>query len=107
MKEKDIWNATLRCPTCSKPMRKATGLLGMTRVRMWKCACGDGVVHPEDAENALAANKLKFGVRLKIGELNKAPYVRFSKDFSEFLHKGSEAVASIVSPDEIRLKIVK
>jgi hypothetical protein len=107
VKEKDIWDATLRCPTCGKPMRKSVGKLGGTSVRMWKCSCGDGAVHPEDAEKALTANKLRLGVRLKIGELNKAPYVRFSKDFSDLLHKGSEAVASMVSPDEIRLKIVK
>lgn len=95
------------CPSCGKKMQPTTLTLSGRKLRGWKSECGEEIIHPQDAQQALAANKLKLGVKLKIGELNKAPYLRFTKDFSELLRKGSEAIASQISPDEIRLKIVR
>ena len=87
-------------------MRKSAAFLAGQRVRAWKCgSCGEEIAHPLDAQAALSLNKLKCGVGLKVGELNKAPYVRFTKDFSVVLRKGAHAVATLLSPTEIRIKL--
>jgi hypothetical protein len=95
------------CPTCGKKMQPTTTTLAGQKVRAWKSECGEEIIHPQDAQKALTANKLKLGIKLRIGELNKAPYVRFTKDFSELLRKGGEAIVSQVSPNEIRIKIAE
>ncbi len=96
------------CPSCGGPMRKTTFKLVGHSLRGWKCPKdGQELIHPADAQKALAANKLKYGVKLRIGVLNKAPYVRFTKEFSTLLRKGGRAIAAITAPNEIRLKIVK
>lgn len=108
-KKKEFFDASFSCPSCGRQLTKrGSTLLAGIKCRTFECVhCGDGIVHPEDAQRALDANKLRAGIRLKVGELNRAPYVRFTKEFSAVLHKGAQAIASLVSPDEIRLKIVR
>lgn len=107
-KKGDVWEGMPECFHCGTLMSKRTIVeIGGQKCRAWQCPKdGEEIVHPGDAQDALAANKLKHGVKLKVGELNKAPYVRFTKEFSKLLHKGGEVIATMVSPNEFKLKIV-
>jgi hypothetical protein len=88
-------------------MKEKTLTLGDIRVRAWRCPKDkEETIHPEDAQKALLLNKLKKkGVKVKIGILNKAPYLRFPKEFNKILKKGDEVVVRVVSGDLIELEI--
>jgi hypothetical protein len=93
------------CYKCGSPMNKVTIKLGEISVRAWRCKKdGEEVIHPEDAQKALLLNKLKKeGIKLKIGILNKAPYLRFPKEFKELIKKGDEVTVKVISGNLIEL----
>ena len=97
----------LSCFKCGSPMNDSTIKLGDVNVRSWRCSkCGEEVLHPEDAQKALFINKLKKrGITLKVGILNKAPYIRFPKAFLDILNKGDEVEIKVSSKNEIRIII--
>jgi hypothetical protein len=73
--------------------------LGGIHVRSWRCPKdGEEILHPEDAEFALTINKLRrHGIKVKVGILNKAPYIRFPKEFNTLLQKGDEVTVKVTS----------
>lgn len=77
-------------------------------VRSWRCPKdGEEILHPEEAELALTINKLKRrGITVKIGILNKAPYIRFPKEFNILLHKGDEIVVKMISAKTMEMSVV-
>ncbi|MEW6070422.1 MAG: hypothetical protein AB1485_07385 [Candidatus Thermoplasmatota archaeon] len=94
------------CIKCKKPMKQIEVKIGEVSARGWKCAeCKEELIHPLDAEEALLLAKLRKGIKLKVGILNKAPYVRFPKEFGKLLRKGQ--IISVVgkAPDQLLIKI--
>jgi hypothetical protein len=94
-----------RCGTSMKP--KSIRLGGMS-VRAWRCPKdGEEILHPDDAEIALMLNKLRrHGVKVSIGILNKAPYIRFPKEFNLLFHKGDEIVVKMISAKTMEMSVV-
>ena len=97
----------LKCYKCGNLMKASTTKLCDFTVRSWRChKCGEEVLHPEDAQKALFINKMKKrGVKLKVGMLNKAPYIRFPKAFLDLLQKGDQVEIKVISNNEMRIKI--
>jgi hypothetical protein len=97
----------LRCFQCGTSMKPSSMILGEISVRSWLCPkCGEEVLHPDDAQKALFINKMKKrGVKLKVGILNKAPYIRFPKAFLALLQKGDQVEIKVISSNEMRIKI--
>jgi ribosomal protein L37AE/L43A len=96
------------CIKCKKVMKQTKIRLGETKVRAWRCSkCGEELIHPLDAEEALLLAKLKKGVKLKVGVLNKAPYIRFPKEFSKLLRKGEIISVAAKAPNQLSVKINK
>jgi len=95
------------CFRCGTSMRPNSIRLGGIPVRTWRCPKdNEEILHPEDAEYALTMNKLRRkGVKVKIGILNKAPYIRFPKEFNRLLQKGDEVFVKVVSAKQIELRI--
>lgn len=95
------------CYKCGSEMKAKTIKLGDIQVRAWSCPKDEEeIIHPEDAQKALLLNKLKKkGVKVKVGILNKAPYLRFPKEFNNIIKKGDEVIVRVVSGDIIELVI--
>ncbi|GEM_PF-6749717 len=53
------------------------------------------------------AGKLKRGVRLEIGEKDGLPCIYFPEEFNEVLPVNADAIATMPTTKEIRLKIVR
>lgn len=101
-----ISEATPACIRCGLLMRAGSITLQGIRVKSWRCPKdGEELIEPQGAERALVLNKLRRGIEVKVGELNGAPYVRFTKEFEGFVHKGDTASIVLAAPDEIRLKL--
>ncbi len=96
------------CFRCGTSMKPRTVLLGKMSVRAWRCPKdGEEILHPEEAELALTLNKYHLqGVKIKIGTLNKAPYIRFPKLFGIILKKGDEVVVKVVSAKTLAIEII-
>ena len=61
----------------------------------WKCKkCGEVILEPEAAQKALLLNKLKHGVKVKIGQLGKSLIMRFPSELAQLigLKKGSQII---------------
>jgi hypothetical protein len=95
------------CFRCGSLMRPKTLRLGDIEVRAWRCSKDkEEIIHPEDAQKALLLNKLKKqGVKVRIGILNEAPYLRFPKEFRDIVKKGDEVLVRVVSGKVIELVI--
>jgi hypothetical protein len=98
---------TQHCFRCGSTMKPRSIKLGDVSVRSWRCPKdGEEILHPKDAQKALFLNKLKKrGVKVKIGILNKAPYLRFPKAFLDILKKGDEVIIKVVEGKKIQLEI--
>jgi hypothetical protein len=97
------------CFRCGTSMKPRAIRLGGISVRAWRCPKdGEEILHPDDAELALTLNKLRRqGVKVKIGILNKAPYIRFPKEFGRILVKGDEVIVKVVSAKAFTIDIVR
>ena len=97
------------CFRCGNSMKPKSIRLGGISVRAWRCPKdGEVILHPDDAELALMLNKLRRqGVKVKIGTLNKAPYIRFPKEFSRILVKGDEVVVKVISAKAFTLDVIR
>lgn len=106
MRRRNIEKALPGCIHCQSEMAITSITIGDIEARAWKCVkCGEEIIHPEDAQLALIQSKLKKGIKVKVGLLNKAPYVRFPKEFGSLVHKGDEVSIFLEGPDEIKLKV--
>jgi hypothetical protein len=87
------------CFRCGTSMKPKSLRLGGIQVRTWRCPKdGEEILHPEDAEFALTINKLRrHGIKVKVGMLNKAPYIRFPKAFNILFQKGDEVTVKVSS----------
>ena len=95
-----------KCIHCQIGMTQSVIKLGTIDALAWRCPqCSEEIINPEDAEQALLEAKLRKGITVKVGTLNKAPYVRFPKAFESVIHKGDEVAIILDGPDEIRLKV--
>ena len=95
-----------KCIHCQINMDTIEIMLGEVQARAWRCPkCGEEIIHPEDAQRALLEAKLRKGIKVKVGMLNQAPYVRFPKAFETVIHKGDEVSIILEGPDEIKLKV--
>ncbi len=90
-------------------MRPKAIRLGGISVRAWRCPKdGEEIVHPDDAEFALTLNKLRRrGIKVKIGMMNKAPYIRFPKEFNILVQKGDEVLVKVSSGNAFILEITR
>ena len=97
------------CFRCGTSMKPRMVLLGKMSIRAWRCPKdGEEILHPEEAELALTLNKYHLqGVKLKIGMLNKAPYIRFPKKFGMILKKGDEVIVKVISAKAFKIDIVR
>jgi hypothetical protein len=96
------------CFRCGNTMKPKSIRLGGISVRAWKCPKdGEVILHPNEAELALTINKYHLqGVKLKIGMLNKAPYIRFPKKFGLIIKKGEEVIVKVVDAKTISIEFV-
>jgi hypothetical protein len=95
------------CFRCGTSMKPSSVRIAGIPVRSWRCPKdGEEILHPEDADLALTIGKLRRqGIKVRIGILNKAPYIRFPKEFSKLLHKGDEILVKVVSAKSIVINI--
>lgn len=103
---RDLWDAQHKCDVCNKIMKKDKAMLAGIQVRSWKClSCNNTVLHPEDAQRALFLNKLKRGVKVKVGKLGESLIFRFPKEIADFyeIKKGEDLI--IKANDENKLEI--
>ena len=106
--KKDLEEGKPTCIKCKKAMEPVQIKLGTINARAWKRSkCGEEILHPLDTEKALLMAKLKKGIKLKVGILNKAPYVRFPKEFHKLLHKGETVSLSAKAPGNFFMRIEK
>jgi ribosomal protein L37AE/L43A len=104
--KKDLEEGKPICIKCKKAMKAVQIKLGKVNARAWRCSkCGEEILHPLDAEKALLMAKLKKGIKLKVGILNKAPYVRFPKGFSKLLRKGETVSLTAKAPGQFFIEI--
>jgi len=97
---------TFICIHCGTAMRPGFVTLQGIRVQNWRCPKdGEEILEPEGTQRALVLAKLRRGIEVKVGELNGAPYVRLTKEFTDVVHKGDIASVSLASPDELRVKL--
>lgn len=95
------------CYRCGTSMKPNSVMIGEISVRSWRCPKdGEEILDPEEAEFAFMVNKLrKHEIKVKIGILNKAPYIRFPKAFNMLLHKGDEILVKVVSTKSIVISL--
>ena len=75
-------------------------------VRGWLCTKCKREYYSGDIEKVLVYNKLKkMGIKVKIGIINKGPYVRLPKEVFSIIHKGDTATIRAKSKDEFLIKI--
>ena len=101
---RDIWEGTIKCQKCSKPMEKRTVKIEGESVRAWRCSrCNEEILHPEDAQRVLLKNKLKRGIAVKIGKVGRRLVVTIPKEIAEFLsmEKGCTVVARIADERKV------
>lgn len=95
------------CIKCKKAMVPTEIKLGEITTRAWRCTrCREELIHPLDAEQALLLAKLRKGIKVKVGWLNRAPYLRLPKEFSKLLRKGDVISVTASSTDKLFLKII-
>jgi len=106
MKRRNLMKAIPKCINCKVNMKSTTIKLGQAKADAWRCPkCKEELIHPEVAQRALLESKLRKGVKVKVGQLNKAPYVRFPKEFEVVVKKGDEVFIFLEGKDEIKLKV--
>jgi len=112
MKKEEVLAGFLKGPSphcfrCGTSMKPSSVRIAGISVRSWRCPKdGEEILHPEEADLALTINKLKrHGIKVRIGILNKAPYIRFPKEFNKLLHKGDEILVKVVSAKSIVIDI--
>ena len=106
MKKRNLKNAVPMCINCNIIMKHTIIKLGEVKADAWRCPkCKEEIIHPDVAQRALLESKLRKGVKVKVGQLNKAPYVRFPKEFEAVVKKGDEVFVFLEGKDEIKLKV--
>lgn len=106
MKDTKLEDGVPKCIACKQNMKVVNVKLGNNPLRAWRCSkCGEEIIHPVDAQKALVLAKLKKRHDVKVGILNRAPYVRFPKEFGNVVHKGDVISILLESPKDIRLKV--
>ena len=106
--KRDLWNAEHRCTNCSKPMKKKELTVDGIKVRGWECTnCNETVLHPEDAQKMFIFNKLKRGLKVRIGELGQSLIIRFPKEATDFYNitKGKDIILKAEDLKKIELDI--
>jgi ribosomal protein L37AE/L43A len=105
---RDIWEGTIKCPKCSKPMEKRAVKIDGDSVRSWRCSrCDEELLHPGDAQKVLLKNKLKRGIAVKIGKVGRRLVVTIPKEIAEFLsmEKGRTVVAKIADERKVTFEL--
>lgn len=85
----------MKCINCgaSRFVEERVSLAGGVSAKAWKCLkCGELVLEPQAAQKALLFNKLRRGVKVKVGVLGNSLVMRFPKELVQLigLKKGSE-----------------
>ncbi|MCK4589599.1 MAG: AbrB/MazE/SpoVT family DNA-binding domain-containing protein [Nanoarchaeota archaeon] len=104
---KDTWQARHTCTHCEIPMEKKKIIIEGIEIRGWECSkCKETVLHSEDAQKMLFLNKLKRGIKVKIGELGQSLIIRFPKEVVDFykIKKGEDL--TLRAEDMKRIELV-
>ncbi len=81
-------------------------LAGGIKARAWKCVkCGEAILDSGDAQKALLYNKLKRGVKVKVGMLGNSLVMRFPAEITRLtgLKKGQKITVTPKENGEISL----
>ena len=83
--KRDIWDAVHKCTKCKDIMKKKELVVEGIKVRGWECPiCSETVLHTEDAQKMFIFNKLKKGLKVKVGSLGQSLIIRVPKEAAEF-----------------------
>ena len=106
--EHNLWEAEHKCLNCNKIMEKKELIIEGVKVRGWECnKCNETVLHPEDAQKMFIFNKLKRGLKVKIGELGQSLIIRFPKEAADFykITKGKDIILKAEDMKKIELNL--
>lgn len=106
--KRDIWDAEHKCVNCNLIMKKKEVVVEGIKVRGWECPkCNETVLHPEDAQKMFVFNKLKKGLKVKVGSLGQNLIMRFPKEAAEFyrINKGKDIILKAENFKRIGLDI--
>ena len=106
--EYDLWEAEHKCLNCNQVMKKKELIVEGIKVRGWECNnCKETVLHQEDAQKMFVFNKLKRGLKVKIGELGQSLIIRFPKEATDFyrITKGKEIILKAEDMKKIELTL--
>ena len=89
----------MKCISCGKKrfVETRVSLAGGIQAKAWKCKnCGEMLLEPKATQKALLLNKLRRGVKVKVGVLGKSLMMRFPRELVQLIgiKKGSEMVVS-------------
>ena len=83
--KRDLWDAEHKCTKCDIVMKKKEIIIEGIKVRGWECPkCNETVLHQEDAQKMFIFNKLKKGLKVRVGSLGQSLIIRFPKEAAEF-----------------------
>lgn len=94
----DIFNHTILCKKCGKPMQKATAIRNGFRMRAVVCPFGhDKIIHPQDIEDYKKFKELKdkeFKVKMRL--VGNSYAVSIPKEIVSFMQEQEKVFNDVV-----------